>query len=207
MWPVAIIGIVVALVLIRPSDAAASESSTDWNADADPDFILSKTPPGLPSALYRYWDDFVSAVVQTPIPPELLAAVAWVESSGNPTARNIAEVARLSGTGKVGGRGLMQIDDRYHPDVADDQADNPAFAIRWAGNYLFDDYLALSNDALNAGVDPLRAAVVAYNAGRAKTRNFLRSGNRDGIDSITAAPHRYSETVFKVMNQFQAGMA
>ena len=58
------------------------------------------------------------------VDPALALAVAKCESALNPKARNV------NTTGSID-RGLYQINNHYHPDVSDEQADDPVFAAEW----------------------------------------------------------------------------
>ena len=58
------------------------------------------------------------------VDPDLAIRVAKCESSLNPKARNINSPTSID-------RGLFQINNYYHPEVTDAQADDPIFATRF----------------------------------------------------------------------------
>lgn len=58
------------------------------------------------------------------VDPDLAIRVAKCESSLNPKARNINSPTSID-------RGLFQINNYYHPEVTDTQADDPIFATRF----------------------------------------------------------------------------
>lgn len=65
--------------------------------------------------------------------PALLAAHLHTESGFNPSARN---VSHMDNGGVSTERGAAQISDYWWPDVTDEQADNPEFAVDFLGKYL-----------------------------------------------------------------------
>lgn len=69
------------------------------------------------------------------VDPDLALAVAKCESGLNPKARNVNK------TGSVD-RGLYQINDFYHKDVSDAQADDPVFAAEWFCKAVKDGHLS-----------------------------------------------------------------
>jgi soluble lytic murein transglycosylase-like protein len=72
-----------------------------------------------------------SAASRHGIPPDILKAVAWQESGWNPSARSFD-----GGHGK----GVMQIDDRYHGFAKTGAVFDPARNIEYGANYLSDLY-------------------------------------------------------------------
>lgn len=71
---------------------------------------------------------------QQGIPPAVLAATLWQESNINPDAKD--NVQRTE-TGQISrDRGIAQINDLAHPDVTDEQAKDPNFAIPYAARLL-----------------------------------------------------------------------
>lgn len=73
-----------------------------------------------------------SAAQQHGVNPALLAANLQQESSLNPTSVN-ADPER-----GFRARGMAQIVDKFHPEVTDQQAFDPNFAVPWAAKYLSD---------------------------------------------------------------------
>lgn len=64
-------------------------------------------------------------------------------------------------------RGLCQINAPSHPDISDEEAFTPSFAIPWAAAYLMDGINALGDDD---------AGLAAYNVGRFYARKWLENG-------------------------------
>lgn len=64
-------------------------------------------------------------------------------------------------------RGLCQINFTAHPDITDDKAFDPSFAVPWAADYLMDAIEALHD------VD---AGLAAYNVGRFYAKKWLDAG-------------------------------
>lgn len=62
--------------------------------------------------------------IEESVDPDLALRVAKCESSLNPKARNINSPTSID-------RGLFQINNFYHPQVTDEQADDPIFATRF----------------------------------------------------------------------------
>lgn len=84
------------------------------------------------------------------IPPDLLYTMAHKEAG----FKNIPE--HIGGHG----RGYFQIDDRYHPDVSNDQAYDPMFAADWAAKNL-----AGNLDYFSKDKNPVTSAIRAHNGG------------------------------------------
>jgi hypothetical protein len=84
-----------------------------------------------------------------------------------------------AGTGDGGhGRGLMQIDDRYHPEFINSGLwSNPLENIRYAvGQVLNQSYQYLDRATTLDGVDLLRGAIAAYNAGVGNVISAVNQG-------------------------------
>lgn len=87
-------------------------------------------------------------------------------------------------------RGIAQINRDAHPDVSDEEAFTPSFALPWAGRYLA---------SLKAGIEEeagtMKAARAAYNTGRTVALQWMRDGfpsaggpvNERGEDLYTVA--------------------
>jgi len=67
-------------------------------------------------------------------------------------------------------RGLCQINGTAHPDVTDDKAFDPSFAIPWAVKYLKDGIDALGD---------IDAGLASYNVGRFYAKKWLEAGKPD----------------------------
>jgi soluble lytic murein transglycosylase-like protein len=127
-----------------------------------------------------------------------LAAIMERESEGGETLTPRGP----SGTGDGGhGRGLMQIDDRWHPlFVASGLWRVPEFNVVYAARLLRDNLRAL------AGEYP--AAIAAYNAGLGTIRRVIAEHAQHGgalaeqMDAVTT--RRYCSGVTAIMIQFAA---
>ncbi len=93
------------------------------------------------------------------IPVPVLASLIFSESGYNPTAKRTGKYK--NGTPYVD-RGIMQINSVAHPQVTDEQAFNPAFAIDYGAKYLSQLRQQLGND--------LTLAIAAYRVGAGNAR-------------------------------------
>jgi len=101
------------------------------------------------------------------IEPTLLCKMRTLESADDPAC------VSLNGDD----RGLMQINRPAHPQVTDEQAWNPAFAMDWAGRYLITAY----NMFLKEHPDYTRSALwdmacASYNVGTGGARTWDKAG-------------------------------
>lgn len=105
-----------------------------------------------------------------------------------------------AGTGDHGhGRGLMQIDDRWHPSfTGGDQWKDPAENIAYGCEVLRDNVRMFR--AVLGSEDGLRAAVAAYNCGPGNVRTALKRGF--GVDAFTTG-RNYSDDVLRRAGWFQ----
>lgn len=117
----------------------------------------------LPPRLARYALEIWCASALYRVDPVVLAAIMERESRGGDALTPPVP----SGTGDGGhGRGLMQIDDRWHgPFIATGLWREPAFALLYAARLLRE-----ALDALGGEYGP---AIGAYNAGTARVRSIL----------------------------------
>jgi soluble lytic murein transglycosylase-like protein len=97
----------------------------------------------------QYYDLIKQSAQKYNIHPALLAALLFQESGIQPEAKNVGE----TGTD----RGMAQINSRWNPDVTDEQAYDPNFAIPWAAK-------TLSGNIAHFG--DINRGVAAYNVGR-----------------------------------------
>jgi len=74
-----------------------------------------------------------SAAEQAGVPPNLLLRLLQHESNLNPQAVSVNRGGSAPGSRD---RGIAQINDYWHPEVTDQQASDPQFAIPWAAHYL-----------------------------------------------------------------------
>ena len=108
-------------------------------------------PEPLPEPLRRYWGHIRQAAAETGLPAELVAAVVWVESAGNPAA-----------VSPKGAKGLMQLMDSTARMLGVRDVFDPEENVRAGARYLrqlLDEFGSL----------PL--ALAAYNAGPARVRS------------------------------------
>lgn len=118
----------------------------------------------LPPRLARYALEIWCAAALYHVDPVVLAAILERESRGG----DALTPQGPRGTGDGGhGRGLMQIDDRWHgPFIATGLWREPPFALLYAARLL--------REALDAlGSDDYGPAIGAYNAGTARVRSIL----------------------------------
>lgn len=123
----------------------------------------------LPAPLWPWGAFFVASGKKHGIDPALLAAIAWRESKGNQHAQ-----------GSDGhGRGLMQIDDRYHPKFCSTLLEDghmawedPASSVDYAAAFLaglMQDFLCEPRLAPFADL----LGVAAYNAGHKRVSDAV----------------------------------
>jgi len=132
--------------------------------------------------------DYVAQVgAEYGIPPDLFVAQLDLESGLNPAA-----VGR--NTDGSWDRGIAQINNRWHPEVTDAQAFDPAFAVPWAAQYLRGLYDRCGTwqgalEAYNSGSctgAPQYARAVLTRAGRLQDVAVLRP-----YPSLPAGDSRY----------------
>ena len=75
-------------------------------------------------------------------------------------------------------RGVAQINRRFHPDVSDEEAFDPDFAINWAGKHLKDAYASYKDDCPKRA---WRAAILQHN--RPKSSSEYCSGGWGAIEA------------------------
>ena len=80
-------------------------------------FEILKKPESVENLIRRIAEGF-------DVDPDLAVRVAKCESGLNTTARNYNEPGSVD-------RGLFQINSKYHPEVTDQQADDPVFATKF----------------------------------------------------------------------------
>lgn len=125
----------------------------------------------VPRRIKQYRPELTAAGVVYQIDPLLLGAIMDRETLGGESEH--LKPRGPAGRGDEGhGRGLMQIDDRYHSGFI--QATTPAGKPLWeipAFNILYAAWLLKEN--LNAFTNETAPAVAAYNAGVRRVRNAL----------------------------------
>ena len=100
----------------------------------------------------KYLDLIMNSSKKYDIPPELIAAVIQQESGFNPNALNPGDAT----SGRD--RGMVQINEKAFPNITDQQAFDPNFAIPFAAEKLAGDIDYFGGD-INRGI-------AAYNVGR-----------------------------------------
>lgn len=83
----------------------------------------------------------------------------WLESAFDPIAVGVADPADT---------GIAQINLRIHSTITEAQAFDPAFAIRWAAQYIADAEARIINE-----VDAIKAARAAYNIGAEYAKQWM----------------------------------
>lgn len=124
-----------------------------------------------------------SASRQTGIDPAVLAATTFNESGFNPQALNVNSTGSRD-------RGIAQINDLAHPEVTDQQANDPAFAINFMARKLAGDTKSFGGD-LSKGIE-------AYNVGRG------------GVTSNQEQARKYLAAIYKNLTPekaFKLGIA
>jgi Bacterial SH3 domain/Transglycosylase SLT domain len=167
-----------------------------------------KYPSALNSKSTIYSEDlaaanpYKTAVTQAAAPysswlkPSILAAIGSRESAWG-------LVLAADGTGDGGhGRGIMQIDDRYHQDfINNNDWRNPGVNIKYAvDNVLADYYSYLSRNTSLKGFDLLRGAIASYNAGPQNVVDAVNAGL--DVDAYTTGKD-YSWDVIQRAGWFQ----
>lgn len=129
-----------------------------------------------------YRNEISEASTTYSLPPEIIGAILWAESR----AGLILTPPGPAGTGDHGhGRGLMQIDDRYHQDFTDSESwKDPRLNILYGAWVLAECVRELGD---------MKSAVCAYNAGPARVRHCME--NDLDPNSVTFSGH-YGNDVF-----------
>jgi len=153
----------------NPQDQYSSPLPT-----TSPTMVPTMAPTSTPTPMDSYQglsqikppEDISNLVLQASqqygIPPALLAAILWQESGYKPDAvnENYDEEGNLTGYD----RGVAQINSSAHPNVTEEQAYDPSFAIPYAAQILSKDK-EYFND--------WNKAIAAYNVGRGGVENNL----------------------------------
>jgi len=83
-------------------------------------------------------------------------------------------------------RGIAQINSFWHPNVDDNEAFDPSFAIPWSARYLSENISSLGD---------IEAGVVAHNTGRYYARRWLEAGKpEEGLYSGAGKDYAYQCT-------------
>lgn len=96
------------------------------------------------------------------LPRGVLGRKLQLESAWDPAAQ---------GTVDPHDRGVSQINAVAHPEVSDEEAYDPAFAIPWAGGYI-----SQMKQEIEAALDTLKGARAGYNAGRKFGQEWVLAG-------------------------------
>jgi soluble lytic murein transglycosylase-like protein len=147
--------------------------------------VSGATPPaGTTDARVMQWKPQIEAAAQKyGVNPALVAATIEWESGGNPNA--------LSFDGGHG-KGLMQIDDRWHAFARQPNALDPAANIDYGTSMIASDLKSFPGN--------LRAGIAAYNAGVGGVQGALSRG--EDPSKATYSPG-YIDGIQSSMNRFQ----
>ena len=160
------------------------------------------------NAALQYAADIDEAAQKHGIPAEYICGVGSRESlwgldlrprgpagTGDWAPRN----GRMPPDGLGWGRGLMQIDYASHPFAQTGDWRDPAANIAYGGDILGQNY-DYFRQARYPGVDPLRAAIAAYNCGIGNVEHAIQAG--EDVDARTTG-RNYSQDVFRRAAMFQ----
>lgn len=206
----------------QPSPAAAALDQTAASAPAPEgppptshDIAPTRPPPPpahssneeINEAL-QYAQDIQGAAQKHGIPAEYICGVGSRESlwglalrpkgpagTGDWAPRN----GRMPPDGLGWGRGLMQIDYASHPFAQTGDWRDPAANISYGGDILGQNYDYFRR-ARYSGVDPLRAAIAAYNCGIGNVERAIHAG--EDVDARTTG-RNYSQDVLRRAAQFK----
>lgn len=126
------------------------------------DFTTTKVPQ-------QYAGVISQAAQQYGINPNILASLLFTEHGFQPTGT----VKNFDGSSD---RGIAQINDRAHPEVSDQQAQDPSFAIPWAAK-------TLSGHIKNLG---LQRGIVAYNTGDEGSKSVIDPSKHPYYKKVTS---------------------
>ncbi len=201
-WPALVAALALALLVAGClASLPGSESESEPQPDAPATAALSATPNSpeapkwqLPAGIAPYQDLFHRAGCQHGVDPELLAAVALVESNGDPTARS-----------PMGAVGLMQLMpstaeriavERGLLDHSTSKLEDPSYNLDLAAWYL-----ARQLDAFGQGAPEavaIERAAAAYNGGPARLRRSMGGG-----DQLSEETVRYKARVLELWQDFR----
>gem|GEM_PF-3058569 len=192
--------------------AAMPSESTPGSHELAP----TRPPPPPPAhssneeinAALQYASDIEDAAQKHGIPAEYICGVGSRESlwglalrpkgpagTGDWAPRN----GRMPPDGLGWGRGLMQIDYASHPFAQTGDWRDPAANIAYGGDILGQNYDYFRR-ARYPGVDPLRAAIAAYNCGIGNVEHAIHAG--EDVDARTTG-RNYSQDVLRRAAMFK----
>ncbi len=198
-----------------PDQTAAAAPAPEAPAPTSHDIAPTRPPPPpahssneeINEAL-QYAPDIQGAAQKHGIPAEYICGVGSRESlwglalrpkgpagTGDWAPRN----GRMPPDGLGWGRGLMQIDYASHPFAQTGDWRDPAANIAYGGDILGQNYDYFRR-ARYAGVDPLRAAIAAYNCGIGNVERAINAG--EDVDARTTG-RNYSQDVLRRAAQFK----
>lgn len=117
---------------------------------------------GVKTATELFRKRIVAAEQSNELPKGILGKKLKLESAFDPAAR---------GTKDQNDRGIAQINEVAHPEVVDALAYDARWSIAWAGHYIYE--LAVS---ISESVNVLKAARAAYNVGQSDATAWLLAG-------------------------------
>lgn len=127
-----------ALSILNPENKNKSSAQGNYQFN---DFTTSKVPS-------QYANLIAQSALQNGIDPNILASLLFSEHGFQPTGISQNNDGSYD-------RGIAQINNIAHPEITDQQAQDPSFAIPWAAKLL-------GNQIKNLG---LQRGIVAYNTG------------------------------------------
>jgi len=205
----------------QPSGAAPEQNVAALSTPQTPpptshDLAPTRPPPPPPAhssneeinEALQYAPDIEAAAQKHGIPAEYICGVGSRESlwglalrpkgpagTGDWAPRN----GRMPPDGLGWGRGLMQIDYASHPFAQTGDWRDPAANISYGGDILGQNYDYFRR-ARYPGVDPLRAAIAAYNCGIGNVEHAIHAG--EDVDARTTG-RNYSQDVVRRAAMFK----
>ena len=143
-------------VKITPRSVGSTTTSSTSTVKTIPNMIQGFTREGSGK---DYYQQIIDAANVNNLNPAVLAGLLFQESGITPNAYNESYVRDKQGNlVKTMDRGMAQINSFYHPEITEQQAYDPNFAINWAAQQIAGNLGHFDND--------INRALAAYNVGR-----------------------------------------